>query len=311
MGGPVLICKQSDPQWRDEHKAVLGASLAAAVLGLDDKEEALGVFAQMKGLAPDKEVTEPMAWGTAFETAIGQRVAQEKDLLQEYGWADAVYSTDGGFYRSGEWPWLGATLDGRIGPASLPHEKRVQAEMKATTLGALWEDGVPLKVQVQAQQQIAVMESEETIVGVFTGMRNPPGWARIRRNEKLIRELLVPVTKEFMERVKKGEAPPLRHAGNAETQMAALRAIFPESDGRVVNLADELVAVAIAFEQAKAEEKAQKGEAQRLGNILREAIGKGAFGLLPNGWKYKYVEQSRAGYTVEATTSRPLVKVKN
>lgn len=287
-------------QWLQQRTTGIGASEAAIVLGLSRWKSPYTLWAEKSGLlATDNAESERQRWGLILEPVIASEYTEQtgRELI-DHGRYDLRRSTTCAV--------MTCTLDREIvaiderGPGCL--------EIKTTSAYGAdeWSDDPPLAYQVQVQHQMAVTGWRWGSMAVLIGGQEFR-WCDVPRNDEFI-ELLTRKCVEFWRLVESKTPPPLD--GTASTS-DALRRMFPDDTGDAVALPGDAIewdeTIKLANEQIAAA-TARKKEAQ---NRLIAAIGSAAYGVLPDGsgrWKFK--TEARKAFTVDATTTRALRRVK-
>jgi predicted phage-related endonuclease len=111
----------------------------------------------------------------------------------------------------------------------------------------------------------------------------------------------------FWDLVESKTPPPV---DGSEQTAEALKRLYAADNGLSVVLPAEAEEWDDALQAAKAAIKAATETKRAIENQIKAAIGDATFGVLPSGERYKWQDQDRAGYTVEAGTTKPLVRLK-
>jgi predicted phage-related endonuclease len=284
----------------------VGASEAAAALGISPWSAPLEVFARKLGLEPDPGETDAMRLGRAFEPVIMAELARDEDFIAEYGRvimeADQrlLASDEHDFIRCTPDAWAHQWVEGGLPPSIL-------AECKRTGDYEAYRDGTaPMYVWVQVQQQMYVTGEKRCIVAALVprGFR----WICVERDDEFISNALVPGLVGFWQRVQDRE-PPATDA--SEATVRALAVLYPEEDpeqqvtlgGEFIELDEKLQRVTAQRQELERQEKAAK-------NRFKAAIGDAAAGLLPSGVVYTFRTQTRKAHEVKASTFRVLRRKK-
>ncbi len=196
----ILDVIPDSDEWYARRREGLGASDSAAVLGLSKWATPLTVYMEKLGVARDFD---PMlAWtGHHHERTIADWVT---DFHPEVG---TLF--DGFAAQSDEWEWLFATPDRVVHTedAAIPVELKSSMEYaRDNWLDAQGAPAVPLYYQVQAQQQIAVLDAPYGWLAVMHGGRDFELY-RIERDEEFIAQL-VEKTRIFWQRHVLALTPP-------------------------------------------------------------------------------------------------------
>lgn len=191
----VLDPAPDTAHWLRLRKQGLGASDAAAILGLSKWGTPLSVYLDKLSDSIDDTMSDRQDWGHRLEEPVAQWVRDTKGLQV----------TDcPGLIRSEEFPWLLATPDRKVieGDVVVPLEiKSSDAFMRDA-----WETGIPLNYQVQLQQQILIMGAPYGYLAVLHG-GNTPDFFKVPA-DKEFHEQLVRLTRTYWEDHILAQVPP-------------------------------------------------------------------------------------------------------
>ncbi|MGG7510921.1 YqaJ viral recombinase family protein [Plantibacter sp. YIM 135249] len=165
----VLTGESNTPEWLRKRKLGIGASEAAAILGLSGYGTPLSVFLDKTSDAIDESMTESQKWGHRNEAAIAAAVQDEYPNLGR------VVDSEG-LLQSTRHPFLLGTLDRRI---LTPEGFYVPLELKNMDkfYQSEWAERVPLIYQVQVQMQILITGAPfGYIAALFGGNHMPEPW---------------------------------------------------------------------------------------------------------------------------------------
>ena len=173
------------PLWLEERRKSIGASEVAAILGLSPYNTAGDIYRSKLGL--DKPFDELLSFiGHESEHIIHKWV-------EEFSGVD-VELQPGFMARSVEWPWLHASFD-RVSANPFLSWQFKTAHFYA---GHHWDEGIPDDVRVQVQAEMAVAGTSRAAVVVWIGGREfRLLWES--RDDRFIREHLIPTTRDFMD----------------------------------------------------------------------------------------------------------------
>lgn len=222
--------------WLEVRKKGIGSSDAAAAVGLNPYKSQLELWMEKTGRGaalpqPDpNDDTSPMFWGSLLEAFVaahytkksGNRIRKVNAVLQH-----------------NEHPWMLANLDREVmGAADVQILECKTAGMNGARL---WKEGVPEYVQLQVHHQLAVTGKQTADVAVLV-CGNEFRVYRIERDDVLIARL-IKLEAQFWQYVESDTAPP---ADGSDSAATALQALYPQDDGEVLNLTDD-VAMSSAF----------------------------------------------------------------
>jgi predicted phage-related endonuclease len=129
-------------------------------------------------------------------------------------------------------------------------------------------------------------------------------WCDVERDEIEIRRIIHAGRIFWTECVEAGKVPRPDASESAKRGLAALyKLVQPES---VVQLPGKLIEDDALLCEIKESIKALKKRADQIENDIKAHIGKAEYGVLPNGTRYSWREQTRAAYAVDESTYRVL-----
>lgn len=297
----MLLCKNRD-EWRAVRSTGIGASEAAAILGVSPWKGALQLFHEKRGAQPppsDEEFARRL--GLALEDPIADLFRQETGRV-------VTRPAPGSFmvHRHAQHPMMLATLDGMVNyreneadPLFSGQSGVLEIKTAAISKIGSWREEPPIDYQVQVQHQLAVTGLRVgSIVALIGGVHVK--YADLKRDEEFI-ALLEAACEEFWRRVELNDPPP---PDGTEATKAFLKSLYPDAKPTSIALGPE----AIEWDQQRvaAAEEIKRQEARKLEaeNRLKVAIGENVQGVLPNGVIYTWKPQKRQGYTVKPTEFR-------
>lgn len=263
------------PQQLVERRKFLGASEAAAALGLSDFFTPLQLYKAKLGEGEPIEETIPMKVGTALESVVLDLA--EKELGKPIVDRQAVIYDP-------ELPWRRATLDGRI-------NKREAVEAKSSGQWQNWgrsEDAVPRSHIYQAQHQMACDDDLMRIwIPVILSQREFRMYF-VDRDDELI-ELLTNGEIEFMQRVDERRPPDPINPDD-------LKILYPEDTGGIIYATEEINEFALMLHEVKKEKKMLESNEERLAGAIKSFMGEAAILRNASGkdlftWKSHEVER--------------------
>lgn len=205
------------PVTQTRTEGLIGASDAAAALGLDRYKAPITLWRQLRGLPTNDErpafVAEAAEWGQALEPIIRGKYALEKGVL--------VYVPSGSLTLE---EWLRATPDGLVAPGAKdpgtaeiavgpgPRDwalTGVQGLLQVKTASAYlkdaWADGVPPNYEIQVRVEMAVTGLPWCDVSCLIGGQTRVTY-RIERESKYEEPILRDL-RAFWELVQSGKEP--------------------------------------------------------------------------------------------------------
>lgn len=273
----------SHTDWLKARQQGLGASDAAASVGLNPYQSQLELWMQKTGRQPleasasvegDALDDSPLHWGTVLEPIVAEHYARK---------TGAKVRRVNAILQHAEHPFMLANLDRQV----IGDEQVQILECKTTgQYGAkLWKDGVPEYVQLQVQHQLAVTGFQAADVAVLLAGHQFKVY-RIQRDEALI-EKLIQLEAVFWQRVQQDSPPP---ADASASSARALQWLYPADSGHTVDFSEnptlnahfnELVAIRAQIQALSEGEAGHK-------HAIEQAMGEASIAQFSQGrisWK--------------------------
>lgn len=277
-GGPVSAqdssllgaCRLEKPApdraaWLEWRRAGIGASDAAAVVGLSRWGSAYSVWLDKTGRTPlDRPATAAMRWGLLLEDAVCKAFEEEHDtdVIWRGAWAQNVATS-----------WLRATLDGIC---VLDGEVCVVELKTSNGRDGAWDQGVPDYYQVQVQHQMAVTGAQRAFVAVLLGGSEYASY-EIERDEEAL-AVLLPALEAFWRDHVAADRPP--DVDGAIATGVALRQAFAKSEPKAVELPDQAEGLLRELASAKAAVKEAEARETAAQNRVMALLGDAELGTL-------------------------------
>ncbi|WP_114970962.1 YqaJ viral recombinase family protein [Rhodoferax ferrireducens] len=223
-------------QWLSVRKGGIGSSDAASAVGLNPYCSQLELWLNKTGRdaglpkVDPKDQTSPMYWGTLLESIVaahytmrtGHKVRRINAVLQ--------HPTE---------PWMLANLDREV--IGTPEVQILECKTAGINGARLWKEGVPEYIQLQVMHQLAVTGKQTADVAVLIGGQDLQ-IHRIERDDTMIARLME-LERQFWRYVETNTAPP---ADGSDSADVALRCLYPQDSGSVLDLSQDL-AMSAAF----------------------------------------------------------------
>lgn len=256
----VDVVPDSD-EWLQERRSSVGASEAAAVLGMSPYGTALDVFKSKSGV------------GKPFDPLLSFVGHASEPIIAE--WVERFSGVDvelkpAFMARSVEFPFLHASFD------RVSYDPFVTWQFKTAHqyTGHKWDEGIPTDIRVQVQTEMLVAGTRRAAVVVWIGGREfRLFWED--RDDVFIDEHLLPVLEEFWRNYQAGIAP-------APSNVAELSTDWHNS-GEAMEAPDELqqrieqraflLAAAKEAEEDADKIKVELGKFMRENNVEKFTVG--------------------------------------
>lgn len=261
--------------WLEIRKAGIGASDAAAAVGLNPYKSQLELWLEKTGRdtnlpKPDPaDTTEPVYWGTLLEPIVAAAYTQQTGNRVRKVNAVLQHPTI---------PFMLANLDREV--IGVPGVQILECKTAGEFGARQWRDGVPEYVQLQVQHQLAVTGKSAADVAVLLC-----GQAlevhRIERDDALIARL-IPLEAQFWRYVATDTPPP---GDGSESADRALRCLYPADSGGTIDFTDDrhLSAVFADLVAVRAEAETLAQAEARLKQAIRSAMGDASRALFETG----------------------------
>ena len=259
--------------WLETRRRGIGASDAAAVLGLSPWASPLSLWVEKTSkVEDDGQQTEAMRWGNVLEDAVARELAKEHGV--HIGPTPGILQHD-------EYDWMLATTDRLVLDR---HRGKPIGVLEVKTANAFaageWQqDGPPPDhVVIQVQHQLDVTGLPLGYVAALVG-GNQPRWWPVERDDELIGMLRAEEAR-FWDLVQTGIAPgPTGHDADGD----ALAGLYAGDPGRETHLDAATLAAVERRRQAQADQALAEETVKFLGDQIKAALGDATEGLRPDG----------------------------
>lgn len=258
---PVI---QRTPEWIEARQQGIGASEAAAALGLSRWESPYSLWARKLGLVPPVESNLAMEIGAITEPLNAARYAERVGVPVQ---------RRNRLMRSKAFPFLLASLDRRRPDGELVELKWTE---RGDGYGEPGTDQVPDEALCQGIQQMAVTGAPAVHFSVLFGGRRHEIYT-VRRDldaEATVIERLAAFWQHVVDRTE----PPL---DASDSTLATLRAIYPRDNGEVLEAGAELTEDLLTLRGVKAAAKALEAQEKALRIRIDAAFGAASEVVMP------------------------------
>jgi putative phage-type endonuclease len=282
--------------WLATRRQSLGASDAPIALGLSPYKSPLTLYVDKLGLDPGaEEESEPVRWGHLLEGVI------RKEYAHRVGREIAYVPLR--IYRSREYAWMSATLDGLMLSEAGPGVLEIKTTHPRNELE--WAEEPPEMHQIQVQHQLSVTGCTWGVIVVLIGGQQLRCYP-VARNEPFIagmRERLF----AFWASVQTRTPPAIDGSRAART---LLKALYPrEEPGKRITLPGDALHWDAVLQATGAEIATLEAEHAAAKARLQQMIGDAEIAILPDGsGHYTWKRQTRKAYTVPAGEQRKLLR---
>ena len=282
MSFTIIDVQPDTPAWEEERRGSIGASELAAAMNLSPYATPRDVWKHKKGI--DRPFDELLSFiGHESEHIIEKWVHQ-------FSGVDVILQP-AFMARSVEHPFIHASFD------RVSHDPFTTWQFKTAHhyTGHKWDDGIPTDIRVQVQGEMLVAGTRRAAVVVWIGGREfRLFWED--RDDRFIREHLIPSARDLWERVQNDDAPP-------PSTLAEVNEIA--TDDRAVELSDVAMETFERIAVLNSDIASQQEERDALKVALAQYVGS-ADTLLHDGrkvgtWKQQKgrVKFDREGFTLD------------
>lgn len=251
--------------WLAVRKQGIGSSDAAAAVGLNPYKSQLELWLEKTGRdagmtkADPVDEESPAYWGNVLEPIVAWHYS--KRTRNKVRRINAVLQHPG-------LPWMLANIDREVIGAD--DVQILECKTAGINGARLWKEGVPEYVQLQVMHQLAVTGKQAADVAVLLGGQTLE-IHRIERNEQMIARL-VGLEQRFWKYVETDTPPPADGSASAD---AALRCLYPEDNGAVVDFSTHagLTAVYIELKALRMSLARKEKREAELKQMLQQAMG--------------------------------------
>lgn len=272
----------SREDWLDFRKQGIGASDAAAAVGLNPYQSPLELWMIKTGRDGDmpkpdpNDESSPMYWGNVLEPIVAQHYARRTGYKVRK--VNAVLQ-----HNDPDKHWMLANLDYSV--VSNPEVQILECKTAGEWGAKLWRDGVPAYVQCQVQHQLAVTGRIAADVCVLI-CGQEIRIHRIERDDDLIARL-IELERQFWHYVETDTPPP---ADGSDSSGKALKYLYPQDSGDTLDLTTDPHLCQVFTELLVAREdlaRAQQIEDERK-QTIQQRMGEASKVIFPTGvvsWK--------------------------
>jgi putative phage-type endonuclease len=277
---------------QEQHEARaerLGGSDCAAALGLSRWKTSLQLYLEKRGeLATDRGESDEQWFGKAIEPIVRQWYAERTKRTVRLPVGSLIHPVH---------QWMVAHLDGYSVGSGDTRGYEGKSAVSSVGWGLENTDQIPVDAFMQCQHYMVVTGLTVFDVVCLVGRRFKP--YEVRADEEL-HELIISGEREFMDRVKSGNPPPLDY--HHRTALGLVRRIYPGTNGEIIKADEQAVKWRIAMEAAADVERAAKREKDAARAALLHLMGEAALLEFSDGRSFRRMEVNKAAYRVEAQT---------
>lgn len=280
----MLVTEANRGAWLEERRKSIGASEAAAALGLSPYDTRLSLYLRKLGKLPEQPETEAMRLGNLLEPVLAQLFTERTGR--------AIQSQQV-FLAHLDHPHVTATVDAIDESGEIVEFKTINA-FSGRDLGEDGTDQLPDHWLIQAHQQMAVFERDLVHFGVLIGGQKFQTF-RVHRNPEIAQSVLDGVNAFWSHHVEP-QVPPLADSMDVEV----LKRIRP-IDGLTTQLDDRSDDLAIQYLKTGEEIKRLKALQDSYKARLLQDLGEAELGVTPTGVEVQRKLTSVREYTVAAS----------
>lgn len=267
---PIVGPEQGTPEWLDDHRRLLTASICAAAIGESEYKQPLDIYHLLRGNVEPFEGNERTERGTRFEPFI----AGEYEVETGH---DVFRSLPIQYH--GHFQFIGASPDARTMNRKHGVEFKACNYRQAAKLGAEGTDNIFNEWLVQAQVQCLCYEFDVVDVFVMVDLHTYKLY-RVERNDDLICAIVERLV-EFWENTQAGIEPPFDPThGNAKSLMDSL---YGDTAQGEVHLGEADALRWAEYRRLGNVITDMEAERESLRNLVLQSMGTAKIGRLPLG----------------------------
>lgn len=253
----VLILPPDAPRhaWLEARRAGIGGSDALAALGLSPYSSRYSVWADKRGLLPEKDDSEAMKWGRRLEPIVAEVFSEETGIGTRVC----------GLMRHAERGWQLASVD-RLTDDGAVLEVKTTSSYRASD----WDDDqIADAAEAQLQHYLAVTGLEHGYAAALIGGQKLE-IRHVQRDERLIR-LMVEAEAELWHLVEAGTPPAL---DGSQATADALAHLYPwAQEDLEVELSDEAMDALRRYQRIGRQLHELKNERDQAKNVVCAELG--------------------------------------
>lgn len=283
----LATVSRDDEAFQADRRAGIGGGDAAVILGLNKYVSPYALWAEKSGLAPGFAGNDRTAWGHRMEPDILARTLGV--ICEQAGPHTLHYAPPQACHP--DHPWMRGHLDAEvIDPDGVP-DALAEAKTAGQRMWHAWDDGIPLAYACQVQHYMAVRNVNLAWVGVLIGEPCPAldelvdpkvlfdvlvatghefRVYPIERDDLFIDALIAAEERFWFDHVVAGRPP---EPDGSESTRRAIEARWKPEPGQVVELDASWAERLAAYHAARRAADAARTEADRLANLVRDAMG--------------------------------------
>lgn len=278
----------------EERRKYIGASEAAAVLGLSRWATPLQIWAIKTGeIEAPQEESLPMWVGTESEEMVAKR------FMLETG--KKVHRVNDTIYHK-KYPFIACHIDRKVEGENTILQCKTASAFKY----AEWEDDIPKEYIIQEFHELACTGYKKAIIACLIG------------NSKFaIKEIIFEEHKKTIEEVIQKEVyfwntfvvPKVMPTMITANDSDILYQLYPQEEDKIIELDDKANAIAESLDSMQADYKGLGLQIEQHRNELKAMLGNATTGKTQN-WQFTWKEQLRKSYVVAESKAR-VFRMKN
>lgn len=256
----------------EERKHYIGASDSPVIAGYSKFMSARELYHVKREEIVQEEPGERADIGNIIEGAIAEIFTMKTGMVTRKS-NQTIYHPD--------YPFIACNLDRTI-------EGGIPLELKNSSISKDWgpedagADGVPIDYLIQVQHQMACCKKNMALIAVLL-FGNTLKVYDIPRDDEFI-EMIIEMDLKFWENVKSGTPPEIQF--DHSTSCDLLRRIYPGTNGKKIDLPEDLMSWHNTLVSARMHRKAYDGVVQGAKAHILLEMGENAVGLLSDGTGY-------------------------
>jgi putative phage-type endonuclease len=240
---------------KQARKNFIGASDAAAAIGVNPYQTPLDVYLEKTGQVELFNGNEATYWGSVLEPVVASRLSEETGLkLRKHGMT----------ITSKLYPWMGCHLDFKVTGQPVVVEIKTGGFFVRNDWGASGSDQIPDSVLIQVHHQMVVTGFKTALVGVLLAGQEFKHY-EIGFDESLA-DIIIEKERVFWDYVINETPPP-------PTTLSDLKSLYPNDNGESIEATPEILSTLAELKAVKSEAAAISGRTDALEIELKAYIG--------------------------------------
>ena len=296
IAGPAA----SESAWHEARRRCIGASEAAAALGLSPYMTRRELYHRKRGEPPPTDDTLATRRGRSFEPWIVD--------AYKHATAARILAYPCRHYTLADYPHIGATPDAIVAhgqAAAFPLEAKRPGWRRAADFGPDGSDEIPVDYACQAQQQMLITGADRCDVAAMFDAETLHVYT-VRRSERLISAIIEAET-DLWERIQTGRPPAIDYTHANALDLA--KSLYPVDEARTIDLSADGLELWRQLRKTRDAQRDAEKRADALEAELRELMAGASIARFPRGKAYLEIRQYPPALYTQADVEEIAAKI--